>query len=80
MFRCAKLRLGVFCDLVCADCRPWPVQVVSLPTDLTSFFNQVNAEAFEGVELSDPPHVALLDARMLAELFKILISRLVLSP
>ncbi|WP_322616883.1 3'-5' exoribonuclease domain-containing protein [Pseudomonas sp. BIC9C] len=68
-----------FCDLACAD-QPWPVQVVSEPTNLTSLFNQVNAEALEQVELSDLPHHALLDARMLAELFKVLASRLVLSP
>ena len=42
--------------------------------------NQVNAEALEQVELPDLPHHALLDARMLAELFRILASRLVLSP
>ncbi len=71
---------GFFYDLVCADHQPWPVQVVSQPTNLTSLFNQVNAEALEQVELSDLPHHALLDARMLAELFKILASRLVLSP
>ncbi|MDD0997532.1 3'-5' exoribonuclease [Pseudomonas sp. TNT2022 ID1044] len=69
-----------FCDLVDADNKPWPVKVVSRPTDLTSLFNQVNAEALEQVELSDPPHHALLDARMLAELFKVLASRLILSP
>lgn len=69
-----------FCDLVCADHQPWPVQVVNQPTDLTSFFNQVNEDALEGLELSDPPHHALLDARMLAELFKILASRLASSP
>ena len=70
---------GFFCDLACADHQPWPVQVVSQQTNLTSLFNQVNAEALEQVELSDLPHHALLDARMLAELFKILASRLVLS-
>lgn len=69
-----------FCDLVCADHQPWPVQVVNQPTDLTSFFNQVNAEALEGVELCDPPHHALLDAQMLAELFKTLAYRLALPP
>ena len=69
-----------FCDLVCADHQPWPVQVVNQPIDLTRFFNQVNVEALEQVKLSDLPHHALLDARMLAELFKILASRLVLSP
>jgi len=69
-----------FCDLVDADHEPWPVKVVSQPTNLTSLFNQVNAEALEQVELADLPHHALLDARMLAELFRILASRLVLSP
>jgi hypothetical protein len=71
---------GFFCDLACVDHQPWPVQVVSQPTNLTSLFNQVNAEALEQVQLSDLPHHALLDARMLAELFNILASRLVLSP
>ena len=65
--------------LVCADHQPLPAQVVRQPTNLTSFFNQVNAEALVQVELSDPPHHALLDARMLAELFKILAPRLILS-
>ena len=69
-----------FRDLVCADFQPWPVQVVNQPTNLTSFFKQVNTEALEGVELSEPLHHALLDARMLGELFKVLVSRLVLSP
>ncbi|MGF6489677.1 3'-5' exoribonuclease domain-containing protein [Pseudomonas frederiksbergensis] len=69
-----------FCDLACAVHQPWPVQVVSQPTNLTSLFNQVNAEALEQVELPDLPHHALIDARMLAELFKILASRLALSP
>ena len=66
--------------LVCADHQPWPVQVVSQPTNLTSLFKQLNAEALEQVELSDPPHHALLDARILAELFKILASSLIFSP
>ncbi|WP_223441372.1 3'-5' exoribonuclease [Pseudomonas sp. BF-R-19] len=69
-----------FCDLACADHQPWPVQVVSQPTNLTSLFNQVNAVALEQVELCDLPHHALLDARALAELFKVLASRFVLSP
>jgi hypothetical protein len=69
-----------FCDLACADHQPWPVLIVSEPTNLTSLFNQVNAEALEQVELCELPHHALLDARTLAELFKILTARLVLSP
>ena len=71
---------GFFCDLVCAGHQPWPCQVLDQPTNLAVLFNNVDAEAIEQVELSDPPHHALLDARMLAELFKILASRLVLSP
>ena len=68
-----------FCDLVCADHQPWPAQVMNQPTDLTILLNKIDAEALEQVELPDLPHHALLDARMLAELFKILASRLVLS-
>ncbi|KPN94107.1 3'-5' exoribonuclease [Pseudomonas nunensis] len=71
---------GFFCDLACADHQPWPLQVVSQPTNLTILFNQVSAEALEQVVLVDPPHHALLDARMLAELCMALASRLVLSP
>jgi hypothetical protein len=69
-----------FYDLVCADHQPWPVQVLNQPTNLAILFNEVDAEALEQVELSDPPHHALLDARMLAELFKALASRFALSP
>ena len=69
-----------FCDLVCADHQPWPVQVLNQPTDLAILFEKVDAEALEQVELPDLPHHALLDARMLAEFFKILATRLVLSP
>jgi hypothetical protein len=71
---------GFFCDLACADHQPWPLQVVSQPTNLTILFNQVSAEALEQLELSDLPHHALLDSRILAELFKILASRFVPSP
>ncbi|WP_324741249.1 3'-5' exonuclease family protein [Pseudomonas veronii] len=69
-----------FCDLVCADHQPWPDQVLNQSTNLAILFHKVDAEALEQMELSDPPHHALLDARMLAELFKVLASRLVLSP
>jgi hypothetical protein len=65
---------GFFYDLACADHQPLPVQVMNQPTNLTILFNQVNAEALEQVELSYLPHHALLDARMLAELFKALAS------
>lgn len=71
---------GFFCDLACADHQPWSLQVASQSTNLTTLFNQVNAETLEQVELCELPHHALLDARTLAELFKILTARLVLSP
>ncbi|WP_460146794.1 3'-5' exonuclease family protein [Pseudomonas sp. S2_A02] len=72
--------LRFFCDLVCAGHQPWPVQVMNQPTSLAILFNKVDAEALEQAELPHPPHHALLDARMLAELFKTLASRFVLSP
>jgi DNA polymerase III epsilon subunit-like protein len=50
------------------------------PTDLTILFNQVSAEAHEELDLPDLPHHALLDARMLAELFKALAFLFALSP
>lgn len=68
-----------FRDLVCADHQPWPGQVLNQPTNLAILFHEVDAEALQQLELSDPPHHALLDARMLAELFKVLASRLALS-
>ncbi|MEB0195384.1 hypothetical protein [Pseudomonas sp. CCI1.1] len=69
-----------FCDLVCSDHHLWPAQVMNQPTDLTIRLNKIDAEALEQVELSDLPRHALLDAQMLAELFKVLATRLVLSP
>lgn len=69
-----------FVDLVDVKHQPWPVQVMNQPTSLTSLFSQINTEALEHVELSDLPHHALLDARVLAELFKILVSQFKVSP
>lgn len=69
-----------FRNLVCADHQSWPIQVMNQPTNLTILFTHVNAEALEQVELCDLPHHALLDARMLAEFFKVLASRVILSP
>ncbi|UXL37074.1 3'-5' exonuclease [Pseudomonas fragi] len=68
-----------FVNLVDVKHQPWPVQVMNQPTNLISHFTQVNTEALEHVELCDLPHHALLDARMLAELFKILLSQLKVS-
>ena len=70
----------LFRDLVCVDHQPWPLHVMDQPTDLTILFNQVSAEALEALDLPDLPHHALLDARMLAELFEALASRFALSP
>ena len=66
---------GFFRDLICADNQPWPAQVMNEPTNLTILFTHVDAKALVQVELCEPPHHALLDARMLAKLFKVLASR-----
>lgn len=71
---------GFFCVLACADHQPWPARVMNQPINLTILFAQVDAKALEQVELCEPPHHALLDARMLAKLFKLLASTVVLSP
>lgn len=61
-------------DLIDVKHQPLPAQVMSQPINLISLFNQINTEALAHVELCDLPHHALLDARVLAELFKILVS------
>lgn len=68
-----------FCYLVDVKNQPWPDQVTNQPTNLISLFSQINTEALEHVGLCDLPHHALLDARVLAELFEILVSQLKVS-
>lgn len=71
---------GFFCDLAFAGHQSWPDKIMNQPINLTILFAHVDAEVLEQVKLSDLPHHALLNARELAELFKILASRFVLSP
>ncbi|MFH6564630.1 3'-5' exoribonuclease domain-containing protein [Pseudomonas kulmbachensis] len=68
-----------FVDLVDVKHQPWPAQVMNQPTNLISLFSQINTEALEHIELRDLPHHALLDARVLAELFNTLVSQLKVS-
>ena len=59
---------GFFCELMYVDGR-WPVNVLNRPLNLIEMYNELEAE---GVEIEPPglPHHALLDARILAELYK----------
>jgi DNA polymerase III epsilon subunit-like protein len=63
-----------FCDLAYVD-HLWPTHVMNRPTNLTMLFSQLNTDAFEGTELPDLPHHALLDARILSNLHKHLSSK-----
>lgn len=64
-----------FCDLAYVDHR-WPAHVVNRPTNLATLFSKANTDALREVELPDLPHHALLDARILALLYKGLASAL----
>ena len=64
-----------FCDLAYVDHR-WPAHVINRPTNLITLFSKVSTHALQDVELPDLPHHALLDARILALLYKGLASAL----
>ncbi|NWL22149.1 3'-5' exoribonuclease [Pseudomonas umsongensis] len=58
-----------FCDLAYVN-HHWPARVMNRPTNLTTLFSKANTDALLEVELPDLPHHALLDARILAMLYK----------
>ncbi|WP_411960632.1 hypothetical protein ACK3BE_09210 [Pseudomonas mandelii] len=64
-----------FCDLAYVDHR-WPAHVINRPTNLITLISKVSTNALQNVELPDLPHHALLDARILALLYKGLASAL----
>ena len=64
-----------FCDLAYVDHR-WPAHVINRPTNLITLLSKVSTHALQDVELPDLPHHALLDARILALLYKGLASAL----
>ncbi|WP_095054724.1 3'-5' exoribonuclease [Pseudomonas sp. Irchel s3b2] len=58
-----------FCDLAYVH-HSWPAHVMNRPTNLTTLFSKANTDALQEVELPGLPHQALLDARILALLYK----------
>ena len=64
-----------FCDLAYIHNR-WPAHVMNRPINLTALFSNVDIDTLQRVELPDLPHHALLDARILALLYKGLASAL----
>jgi len=64
-----------FCDLAYVH-NSWPAHVINRPTNLITLFSKVSTNALQDVELPDLPHHALLDARILASLYKDLASAL----
>lgn len=64
-----------FCDLAHVDHR-WPAHVINRPTNLITLFSEAITDALQDVEFPDLPHHALLDARILALLYKDLASAL----
>jgi hypothetical protein len=64
-----------FCDLAYVGHR-WPAHVINRPTNLTTLFSEANTDTMQEVVLPDLPHHTLLDARILALLYKGLASAL----
>lgn len=57
-----------FCQLACVA--KWPKNVTNRPTNLIHLFRHFEAEDIGDVPLQEPPHHALQDARLLAELYR----------
>lgn len=58
-----------FCQLAYAGHR-WPNHVANRPTNLIHLFRNLKAEDIDDIVLPELPHHALLDARLLAELYQ----------
>ncbi|WP_223507998.1 3'-5' exoribonuclease [Pseudomonas sp. BF-B-25] len=58
-----------FCNLAYVDHR-WPAHVMSRPANLITLLSKVNIDTVQDAQISDLPHHALLDARILALLYK----------
>jgi hypothetical protein len=57
-----------FCELMYVDGK-WPVNVLNRPLNLIDMCNELETEGVE-IETPELPHHALLDARILAKLYK----------
>jgi hypothetical protein len=62
-----------FCDLAYVD-HKWPSHVANKPTNLIQLFRHLGAVDLTDLTLPELPHQALLDARILAELYRQLAS------
>lgn len=58
----------LFCQLAYANHR-WPANVANRPTNLILLFRRLEADDIGNVTLPELPHHALLDARLLADLY-----------
>ncbi|WP_421666959.1 hypothetical protein [Pseudomonas veronii] len=59
----------LFCQLAYVDHR-WPGNVANRPTNLIVLFRHLEADDIDNVTLPELPHHALLDARLLAHLYR----------
>lgn len=58
-----------FCQLAYVDHR-WPTHVTNRPANLIQLFRHLEADDIVNVTLPELPHHALLDARLLADLYR----------
>jgi hypothetical protein len=58
-----------FCELAYVD-HKWPSHVANRPTNLIHLFRHFEADDIGDIALPELPHHALLDARLLAELYQ----------
>jgi hypothetical protein len=58
-----------FCQLAYVNHR-WPANVANRPTNLIVLFKHLEADDIDNVTLPELPHHALLDARLLADLYR----------
>ena len=58
-----------FCQLAYVD-HKWPSHVANRPTNLIHLFRHYEADNIGNITLPELPHHALLDARLLAELYQ----------
>ena len=59
----------LFCQLVYVNHR-WPANVANRPTNLILLFRHLEADDIGNATLPELPHHALLDARLLADLYR----------
>ena len=58
-----------FCDLAYVD-HKWPSHVANMPTNLINLFKHLDTDDIDEIALPELPHHALLDARLLADLYQ----------